>query len=167
MLEKWPVAEAGASDKQAEEEMAGLMEVVRAIRNIRAEFNVPHGKEVEVVIVSGKTFNEIYIKPLAKTGKITLVKKLEQKPPQSASAVVPGAEIYVLLAGLIDIEKETSRLAKEKEKLEAELAKIKNRLSDQNFLSRANPESVEKEREREKEFSAKINLIQERLKSLD
>ncbi len=166
MLEKWPAADEKKIDSKAEDEMAVLMEVVRAVRNIRSEFNVPHGKEVEVVLVSDKAVNESYLKTLAKVGKITLIRKLEQKPAQSASAIAAGVEVYVLLAGLIDLEKESTRLNKEKEKLGAELLKIKNRLSDTNFLTRANPESIEKEKARQEEFSGKIGMIEERLKDL-
>jgi len=166
MLAEWPKADGKAVDEKAEEEMTGLMEVVRAVRNIRAEFNVPHGKEIEVVLVSGNPINESYLKTLAKVGRVTLTKKLDQKPAQSASAIAAGLEVYVLLAGLIDLEKETARINKEKEKLEAELEKIKGRLADPNFIARANPESVEKEKQREIEFSNKIQVLQERLKDL-
>ncbi|MDD5383116.1 MAG: valine--tRNA ligase, partial [Candidatus Margulisbacteria bacterium] len=68
MLEKWPEADGKMIDPQAEAEMAGVMEMVRAVRNIRAEFNVPHSKEVEVVVVSGSKINEVYLKPLARVG---------------------------------------------------------------------------------------------------
>ncbi|MBI5079047.1 valine--tRNA ligase, partial [Candidatus Saganbacteria bacterium] len=95
-----------------------------------------------------------------------LTRRLEEKPPGSASAAVGGMEVYVPLAGLIDFEKEIARLNREKEKIEAELVKIRDRLADQNFIIRANPASVEKEKEREKEFSAKVKLLQERLESL-
>ncbi|MFH1387397.1 MAG: valine--tRNA ligase [bacterium] len=166
MLEKWPEADENKIDAKAEEEMARLMEVVRAVRNIRAEFNVSHGSEIEVVIVSSRSFNETYLKSLAKTGKITIKAKLDKKPDQSASAVLEGAEVYVLLAGLIDLEKEKGRLTKDKEKLQQELVKIQTRLKDQNFLSRANPESVEKEKVKEKEFSLKISLLESRLAAL-
>jgi valyl-tRNA synthetase len=166
MLEKWPEADEKRIDAKAEEEMGVMMEVVRAVRNIRAEFNVPHGKEVEVVLVSDKVINESYLKTLAKVGRITLTRKLDKKPAQSASAMAAGMEIYVLLAGLIDPAKETARLAKEKEKLEVEIEKIKSRLADPNFLSRAKPESVESEKNREKEFSEKIRIIEERLSAL-
>ncbi|MCU0640684.1 MAG: valine--tRNA ligase [Candidatus Margulisbacteria bacterium] len=166
MLAQWPVADDKAVDAKAEAEMTVVMDVVRAVRNIRAEFNVPHGNEIEVTIVGDKTFNEVYLKTLAKVGQITIVRKLEQKPAQSASAVAGGLEVYVGLAGLIDLVKETGRLLKDKEKLVSELAKIENRLNDQNFLAKANPESVEKEKVRAVDFAAKIKLLAERLASL-
>ncbi|HVN67437.1 MAG TPA: hypothetical protein VMT55_03620, partial [Candidatus Sulfotelmatobacter sp.] len=116
--------------------------------------------------VGDKTFNEVYLKTLAKVGKITVVKKLDQKPARSASAMAGGLEVYVVLAGLIDLEKETARLTKDKEKLVLELTKIENRLNDNNFLAKANPESVEKEKQRAIDFAAKIDLLTARLASL-
>jgi valyl-tRNA synthetase len=166
MLEKWPAADEKMIDAKAEEEMGVMMEVVRAIRNIRAEFNVPHGKEVEVVLVADRTFEESYIKVLAKVGRITIVKKIEEKPEQSASVVISGVEIYVPLAGLIDFEKEKARLVKEKEKIAQELQKIQARLADKIFLEKANPEAVVKEKERQRELSEKIKILEERLSSL-
>jgi valyl-tRNA synthetase len=166
MLEQWPEADDKAIDAKAEAEMAVVMDVVRAVRNIRAEFNVPHGNEIEVTIVGEKAFNEVYLKTLAKVGKITVVNKLDKKPAQSASAVAGGLEVYVVLAGLIDLAKETARLTKDKEKLEQELVKVQNRVTDPNFLAKANPESVEKEKQRATDFAAKIKLLADRLASL-
>jgi len=166
MLQSWPKADDKAIDLIIETEMETMMGVVRAIRNIRAEFNVPHGKEIDVVIVSDSVISEAYLKSLAKVGKLTFTRELKEKPKQSASAVVEKSQIFVLLAGLIDPEKETGRLKKDAEKLEIELTKIRNRLSDQNFLTRANPESVQKEKERETEFTSKTKLLEERLKEL-
>jgi valyl-tRNA synthetase len=166
MLEAWPEADEKMIDPAAEDEMEHLMEAVRAVRNIRAEFNVPHGSEIEVTVVSKRKINDRYLKTLTKIGKLSFVEKLDKKPAQSASAVASGMEIYVALAGLVDPEKETARLTKEKEKLEGELKKISARLADGNFLSRAKPESVENEKVRQQEFSTKVKMLEERLASL-
>ncbi|MFA4844365.1 MAG: valine--tRNA ligase [Candidatus Margulisiibacteriota bacterium] len=166
MLEHWPEADEKVIDVKVEAEMGRVMELVRAVRNIRAEFNVPHGTEVAVTIVSTQTVSEPYLKALAKVGKIELVASLKEKPKQSASAVISGAEVYVNLAGLIDPAKESARLTKDKEKLEGELVKIDARLKDHNFLSRANPESVAKEREKQVEYATRVKLLAERLVAL-
>jgi valyl-tRNA synthetase len=97
MLEEWPKAKEELIDLKAEEEMASLMEIVRAIRNIRAELKIPYSKEIEVMIISEREFNQSYIKSLSKTGKITVVKQLSEKPPQAASTRVGEVEILVLL----------------------------------------------------------------------
>jgi valyl-tRNA synthetase len=164
MLEKWPEADEKMIDVKVEEQINILMEVVRGIRNIRAEFNVPHSKEVEVILVTDKAFEESYIKVLAKVGRITIVKKMEEKPKQSASIVISGVEIYVPLAGLIDFEKEIGRLKKEDQAIDLELGRIAKLLADDNFVSRATPEAVEKQKAREKELKEKKKIISERLK---
>jgi valyl-tRNA synthetase len=166
MLQAWPKPNEKAIDTKAEAEMDAMMGVVRAVRNIRAEFNVPHGKEIDVVLVTEDVINETYLRSLAKVGKLTINKELLEKPKQSASAVVEKSQVFVLLAGLIDPDKETGRIKKDAEKLEIELAKVRNRLSDQNFLTRATPESVQKEKEKEVDFAAKVKLLEERLKDL-
>jgi valyl-tRNA synthetase len=79
---------------------------------------------------------------------------------------VAGVEIYVKLAGLIDREKELTRLNKEHEKLTLELEKIRARLAEEKFLTKATAESISKEQARAQEFSAKIELITERLRNL-
>jgi len=166
MVSEWPKVKEQAIDLKSEEEMGALMEVVRAIRNIRAEMNIPHTKEVEAILKTGQEIDESYVKTLAKVSKVTTAKKLDKKPEQSASAILAGMEIYVPLAGLIDFEKEKARVMKEKEKITQELQKIQARLADQKFLEKAKPESVEGEKAREKEFLEKIKIIAERLSAL-
>jgi valyl-tRNA synthetase len=166
MVSEWPKTDEKLVDLKAEKEMNRLMEVVRAIRNIRAEFNVPQNKEVEAIIVSDKPWQESYIKTLAKVGQLKIVPNLDKKPERSATAMAAGAQIYVPLAGLIDLEKEKARLIKEKEKLLNELQKIQARLKDRQFLEKAKPEAVESEKARAQEFSDKIKIIEERLINL-
>ena len=166
MVQPWPKADRSLIDPKAEEAMAFSMEVIRAIRNIRAEFNVPHTGEVEVVIVSNRQPVEMYVKALTKVSKLTIVAKLDAKPAQSASATITGATIYVPLGGFIDLNKEVARLTKEKERLAAEIIKITERLGNANFVARANPEAVQKEKERQIEYSEKVKALSERIKDL-
>jgi valyl-tRNA synthetase len=166
MLEKWPIADEKQINLKAEAEMAVVMEVVRAIRNIRAEFNVQHGKEVDVVIVSQKALNETYLKALAKVGKVTIVDKLAEKPAQSASAVITGLEIYVPLAGLVDFAKEAERLKKEEERLTLEIARLAKLLADDKFTAKAPPEAIESQRIKQKEITEKLHIISARIKDL-
>jgi len=166
MLEKWPVCDENLVDLKVEEEMGRMMEVVRAVRNIRAEFNVPHGIEVEVVVVSAEAVNEVYVKSLAKVSQLTQTARLDKKPAQSASAMVQGAQVYVLLSGLIDITKEIDRLKKEQEKMTMDQERVKKLLSSDKFLAKASKEAVEKEKNRAVELTTKHRLIAERIQSL-
>ena len=166
MLEKWPVCDENLVDLKVEEEMGRMMEVVRAVRNIRAEFNVPHGIEVEVVVVSAEAVNEVYVKSLAKVSQLTQTARLDKKPAQSASAMVQGAQVYVLLSGLIDITKEIDRLKKEQEKMTMDQERVKKLLSSDKFLAKASKEAVEKEKNRALELEARKQLVSERMQSL-
>ena len=163
MLEEWPKAHSEDIDQKAEGEMGELMEVVRAVRNIRAEFKVPHSKEIDISLIGGQKPSEAYIKALAKVANI----KYGEKPAQSATAIAAGIEIYVPLTGMIDLSQEIERLNKEKEKIAMELERIGARLKDEVFLTRANPASVEKEKERQADLSGKMKMIEDRIRGLN
>ncbi|MFA6549013.1 MAG: valine--tRNA ligase [Candidatus Margulisiibacteriota bacterium] len=167
IISKWPTVDDKLIDLKVEKEMEKMMEVVRAIRNIRAEFNVPHGTEVEAIVVSTEAVNEAYVKALAKVSRITQTTRLDKKPAQSASAMVQGAQVYVLLAGLIDITKEITRLKKEQERMTAEQERVKKLLSSEKFVANASKEAVEKERARALDLTAKQQMVLERIQSLD
>lgn len=170
-LAKYPKADNSLIDIALISDFEYLKDVISKIRNIKAHYGV-QTKEIEVVIVPGKDELRIiqqssdYIKLLAKVSSVTIAESGGEPPKQSATFVAFDSKGYVPLKGLIDFEKEKGRLAKDKEKLESELLKIRNRLNDQNFLTRANPESVQKEKEKEIDFAAHVKSIEDRLKEL-
>src|SRR5690606_38097663 len=114
------------SNPEAEKEMSLLMDVIRAVRNIRAEVNVPLGKPIELLLKPTNEVTEGYLQQgQSVITRLTNPEKLEinlalKTPEKAMSAVVSGAEIYLPLAGLIDIEQELARLEKELKKLDAE-----------------------------------------------
>ncbi|MGB9812570.1 MAG: valine--tRNA ligase [Thermovenabulum sp.] len=149
-----------------------LMEAVRGIRNIRAEMNVPPSKKARILIkATEKEIENLFkenmdiIYSLAKVEKAEFIEK-EASPKKAMSAVVKGAEIYVPMEGLIDIEVEIERLNKEKRELEEELEKAERKLSNENFIKKAPQEVVEKERLKAEEFKDKISKIEKRLSLL-
>ncbi|MCK9910749.1 class I tRNA ligase family protein, partial [Microbacteriaceae bacterium K1510] len=123
----WPRVQAAWSFPEAEAEMALLMEVIRSVRNIRAEVNVPMSKKIEMLIKAGDSLTLERLK----RGEEFLVRFCNPErleigaqiiPPERAmSAVVTGAEIFLPLAGLVDIEQELKRLEKELNTLHAEV----------------------------------------------
>ncbi len=161
MLAKWPTGEGMASYPEEAKAMAVVMDVVRAIRNVRAEMNVPLGKKAELIMYAdAETLplleaGQAYIKALAHIESIELAFKGTAAPEQSAAAHVRGVEIYLPLKGLIDLEKEIARLNKEIENMDKELARLAGKLSNQGFLAKAPAEVIEKERAKEKEYGEK------------
>ena len=160
-------------DKAVESDMALLQPVVTGIRNIRAQYNISLSKEIEVILVSSDTKSvkvleraKPHIIKLAKAGKIDSLKNLKKKPPQIATAVVGNVEIYVPLKGLIDVEKERSRLEKEIEKVDQELKKIQAKLSNEGFVKHAKPELIEEQKSRFSELEESRKVINKSLESL-
>lgn len=165
MIAPWPKAETNMIDKSLEKDMTIIMDIIRSVRNILSEMNVPPSKKAEVLIqasdgnINGLLIENLnYIYRLANASKV-IVEPIIQKPSSSATAVIGEIEIYVPLAGLIDVEKEKDRLTKSLEKAIADLERINVRLNDESFLSKAPENIINKERERKADIEAlKIKL---------
>jgi len=82
------------------------------------------------------------------------------------TAVVTGAEIFLPLEGLIDIEEEIARLEKELEKLNSEVERVQKKLSNKNFVEKAPAKVVEEERAKEKDYLEKRSAVQTRIQEL-
>jgi len=159
-----PVADAGAMDENVEEEMAHLMEVIRAVRNIRSELNVPPGRKVEVRLKglveeqeSLRAHEEI-VRRLARASLVTYVDP-DYIPVQDATAVVNGIEVCLPLAGLIDFGQEANRLRKEVEKANAEYSRVAGQLGNAKFTANAPPDIVDALRDREAALEQKIATL--------
>jgi valyl-tRNA synthetase len=140
-----------------------MKEMIVAIRNIRTEMNVDITKKVSVLINSGDKLlvdfliaNKSIISELA---KVSAMNSANKRPSHSSVSVLRGLEVYVPLEGIIDIEKERKRIAKEIENLTDELTRINERLEDTKFLQNAKPEVIEREKERKANFNEKIQRL--------
>jgi len=172
MRAPWPAARRELIDIEAENRMAVLMDVTRAIRHIRSEMNVPPGRRAEVLLsVPDESVREIiemnvdYVGRLA-NAEIKIFPDLPGTPEHAAHAVTRGAEVFVPLRGLIDVEKETKRLEKELEAVGKDLSRVRGKLANPGFLSKAPADVVEKERSKEEELSGKYSAIGKRLAML-
>ncbi|HSP88566.1 MAG TPA: class I tRNA ligase family protein, partial [Ignavibacteriaceae bacterium] len=164
----YPVVEQSKIKPSAEKEMEFVQDVITALRNIRGEMNISPSKQVKAFIKSSEvgTHQIEYIKKLAKVEEITIDRNLT-KPKASASSIVKETEIYVPLAGLIDLDIERNRLQKEIERLEASLSNIDKKLSNEKFVQNANPDVVEKERGKKKDWETNISKLKEILSNLN
>lgn len=169
MKAPWPTGEPGRRDLQAEEQMAVLMEITRAIRHLRSEMNVPPGSRAKVLLVApAEEIRNLlvrwgsYVQDLARCD-LQLTAELSTKPEQAAHAVARGVEIFIPLKGLIDLDKEVSRLEKELAGIRQDLARVQGKLQNENFLKKARPEVIEKERAKEAELLSAREALSGRL----
>ena len=171
MLQPWPEVR-NYWDATAEKEMVLNMEIIKAVRNIRAEMNVAPGKKAEIIVVAAADHEVIkasadMIRHLAGGSKVEIVASLEQKPAQAGSAVLPGVEIFVPLRGLLDLEKETARLEKEIAQTVKEQERLEGKLNNPGFISKAPVEVVDKEREKLEQVSQRKASLEKRLAEIN
>ncbi|MDI3534092.1 MAG: valyl-tRNA synthetase [Thermosediminibacterales bacterium] len=171
MVSKWPEFDEANCFPDDESKMYLIMEAIRSIRNIRGELNVAPSRKAEAVVrVSSDDVLEIlkegavYIKNLANVSKITFIEKKEDVPKKAMTAVISGAEIYMPLEGLVDIDKEIERLQKELKNLKSEIERANKKLSNKGFLEKAPKDVVEKERKKQKDYTERYKKVEERLK---
>jgi valyl-tRNA synthetase len=173
MIEPWPDNERFYRP-QAEEDMRLLIQVIRAIRNIRNEFNIPPGMKIPVQVVTADTEkaakimkNQDYAENMANLKEITVGGPQEKRPLQALSAYLVDIEILVPVEGVIDVEKEIRRLKKELQATEQDIKRLESKLSNQGFISKAPAEVVEREKARQKENLEKREGIVKRLQTLN
>jgi len=154
MIASWPYKEERWLDEEAEKTISFLQDVIREIRYLRAELSIPPKEECQVILnFSGENYyrymegNRSYVESLAKCSIMEMGCNLE-KPESVATGRVRGADIYLLVGGMIDLNKEVERLNKKLSRLQKEEERLKKRLNDLNFLHRAPEEIVEKEKRR-------------------
>ncbi|MFZ5817178.1 MAG: valine--tRNA ligase [Bacillota bacterium] len=160
-------------DSEAAHRMGLIIDTIKALRSIRAEFRLGEHTKIEAILMAttpealaileeGRSF----IENLGKTAGLTIQAVTGEKPANAATAVLAGVEIYVPVGGLIDIPKEIERLTKEATATEAEMVKLKNKLANEGFLAKAKPEVIEKTREEAAALEEKLTSISARLTML-
>ncbi|GED47645.1 valine--tRNA ligase [Carnobacterium maltaromaticum] len=172
VIAEYPVVHPELNDEDAAKGMDVLMELIRSVRTIRSEVNTPLSKKIELLIktndASIETFlkeNETYIERFCNPENLVISSQVEA-PESAMSAVITGAEIYLPLAGLINIDEEIIRLEKEMAKWESEVKRVQGKLSNERFVSSAPEAVVQVEREKEKDYLEKREAVAERIASL-
>lgn len=169
MISKWPVADESLIDPEAERGMNAIMDSIKAIRNMRAEVNANPGKKIPAIMLVSEDLREVvahndsYIKLLGGIDNLELRPLNGEKPENAMAAVVTGIEVYLPLAGLIDVEKETQRLSKELAAMEKDLQRAGRKLNNAGFLAKAPEDVIAKERAKYEELSGKIEAVKKRM----
>ncbi|SMG58106.1 valine--tRNA ligase [Paenibacillus aquistagni] len=171
-LAAWPTYDEKLEAAGAVAEMNLLMDMIRAVRNIRAEVNVPMSKKVELMVkpADENTYNNMnrnieFIERFCGTSKLDIDLAIEA-PSKAMSAMVTGAELYLPLAGLIDIEQEIARLNKEMEHLNKEVERVEKKLSNEGFMAKAPEKVVAEERAKMNDYSDKRDKVKARIQEL-
>ena len=163
MISEWPVYKEEYNFSVEEQEMDRIMEAVRAIRNRRAEMNVPPSKKAKYYIATAHkdTFEKagIFMQRLASCSEAEIGDSFEID--DAVCIVTTDAKIYIPLGELVDFEKEIARLNKEKEKVLKDLEFIDKKLNNENFVAKAPKAVVDGQREAAQKLRDKIAMIDE------
>ncbi|MGY3763133.1 valine--tRNA ligase [Granulicatella adiacens] len=168
----YPTVHLEQMDEKAAEEMEFLMDFIRSVRTVRNEMNTPLSKPINIIAkVSDAAHytvlkeNESYIARFSNPEEFVYGEDVEA-PSDAVTSVITGAEIYLPLAGLINIEDEIARLEKEAEKLQQEVDRVEKKLSNEKFVAKAPAAVVEAERAKGADYQAQREAVLERIATL-
>ncbi|MCQ2418310.1 MAG: valine--tRNA ligase [Clostridia bacterium] len=169
----WPVASDALCFKAEEKEMEAIMNAIRAIRNRRAEMNVPPSKKCTLYVATSKPeifkAGEGYICRLAYADSLVVSEKEPEGHEDMAGCVTADAKMFMPMAQLVDVDKEMERIAREKAKAENELSRINGKLSNEGFIAKAPEQVVAAERAKAEKLGILLKQLtesEERLKNL-
>ena len=170
MLAKWPEYKEEWNFAAEEEMIEHCKDLVKGVRNVRTEMDVPPSRKAKMFIVSDdaslretfETTKEVYMN-LASASEAAVQADKAGIGEDAVSVVIPGATIYLPLEDLVDFEKEKERLLKEQARLEKELARSKGMLSNEKFLSKAPEAKVNEEKEKLAGYEKMMEQVKERL----
>ena len=173
MMSDWPVYEKDWNFPIAENIVDHYKEIIRGIRNVRAEMNVPNSRKATAYVVcedeqlgSGLAMLSNAAQNMAALNKLVLQKTTEGIAEDAVSIVVPDATVYLPLEELIDFEQEIERLTKEEERLTKEIARSNGMLNNEKFVSKAPAAKVQEEREKLETYQQMMAQVKERLEGL-
>ena len=169
-MEEWPKYNKRLTYYAEAKAFEGVMNLIKAVRNIRAEMNVAPSKRVTLLIKDNehRPFFEktaMFIEKLAGASHVEFVK---EKPTdvKVSTAVSDSVEVYIPLGELVDTEKEIARLTKELENTEKEILRAEGMLGNQKFVANAPKALVEKERDKLEKYRQKRDKLSEQIENL-
>ncbi|MEW4306545.1 valine--tRNA ligase [Rossellomorea marisflavi] len=168
----WPEVDSALTDDAAAEEMKLLVDIIRAVRNIRAEVNTPMSKQIKLMLkakdeetLAVLKKNAAYIERFCNPESLELSTDASA-PEKAMTAVVTGVELFLPLAGLINIDEEIARLEKELDKWTKEVSRVQGKLSNERFVSKAPQKVVDEEKAKEQDYLEKQATVKARIEEL-
>jgi valyl-tRNA synthetase len=169
VLAPWPQSE-GLEDEEAEAEIGWVIDMIAAVRSLRAEMNISGGAPIPLALVDpspqARLRADRWAGSLKRLARLSAIEVAEAAPKGSVQLVVRGEIAALPLAGIVDLAAERARLAKELGKVEADIKRVDGKLGNADFIARAPEEVVEGEREKRDEAEARRAKIVEALEQL-
>ncbi|WP_459477159.1 valine--tRNA ligase [Clostridium saccharoperbutylacetonicum] len=169
----WPKFDEALVNKEAEADMAFVIEAIKGLRNVRAEMNVPPSRKAKVICYiaedAKKAFNagSAYIEKLASASEVEFIADKANVPANAVSLVVKGGELFMPLLDLVDKDKELERLNKEVKKLEGEIERIDKKLGNQGFVAKAPAAVIDAEKEKRVKYVEMLEAVKVRIEALN
>ncbi|HEX8550295.1 MAG TPA: valine--tRNA ligase [Abditibacteriaceae bacterium] len=161
----WPEV-SGANHGDVVREFAFVQDVIKAARNLRAESQIKMSQKVPFVLVAQDSARatveeaQSYVLQLTNAESLTFA---TEAPDNAISSALPGIELFLPMSGLVDVERETARLSKERDDRLKDLAKVAAKLGNEKFVAKAPPEILQKEQDKRAEIEAALAAIDARL----
>ena len=173
MMSSWPEYDEALDYPREENIVEHIKDIVRGVRNARAEMNVPNARKAKVYIVcENETLCEGFetlkesVNPLMNASELIIQKTNDGISEDAVSIVVPDGAVYMPLEDLIDFEQERERLLKEEERLKKELARVNGMLNNEKFMSKAPETKIAEEQAKLEKYTQMMEQVQERLASI-
>ena len=171
MVSPWPKYTGKYMNKDAENKMEKIMSIIKTIRNIKSDMNIPYSQEIDLYLNVNEKYklklikeNINYIETMIKTKSLEVGTGIK-KPEHSAAGVLEGVEIFIPLKDIINISEEIVRLEKKLNKINSELNLIFKKINNKDFLSRAPEDIVKKERDKANDLRNIKERLENNLKS--
>ncbi|MBW9307553.1 valine--tRNA ligase [Lactobacillus delbrueckii] len=172
MTAAYPEAHAEFDNSKADEDMAFLIEIIKAVRTIRMEVNAPMSSAIDILIQLDDEKNEAilrdnmeYVENFLHPKKLEISGKIKA-PKLAKTAVIAGAQIFVPLSELVDLDEEIAKMGKEEARLEAEVDRASKKLANKGFVDHAPAAVVEKEKGKLAEYESQLAGVRDRIKEL-
>jgi valyl-tRNA synthetase len=168
---EWPEANPAYLNAEAEASFAILINLVRDIRNARAEYKVEPSHQISAIMDAGSHrdlidgYRDLFAR-LCNVKQITLLDGSNAAPDKAATVVAADVTAYLPLAELIDLDAERARLRGELDNLTQQITRSNGLLSNEGFVAKAKPDVVQRERDKLAALNASRQAVEERLNSL-
>nr|WP_251137793.1 valine--tRNA ligase [Exiguobacterium sp. s130] len=168
----WPTREASLDFPEAVPAFEAVQNVIRSVRNIRAEVNAPMSKQIQLFISTNDarvqddlSSNSSYLQKFTNASELRIEEQMPA-PEKAMSAIVTGAELFIPLADLINIEEEIARLNKELVKYTKEVERVEKKLNNPGFVGKAPAHVIDEEKAKALDYTEKRQAVEARINEL-